>query len=1706
MQHPDAGPAQTTSALDQLIPPEIKGDPFYALIQQISRHEAIDTVLELGSSSGAGSTEAFVTGLRDNPRRPQLYCMEVSRARFEALRGRYAGEGFVHCYNASSVPPSRFVTEAQVAEFHCSAVTKLSAYPLEQVLGWLRQDIAYVRDAGVPEDGIELIRRTSGIDAFDAVLIDGSEFSGSAELDVVYGAKFILLDDIDGLKNYETLHRLLADPRYRLIALRMDVRNGYAAFVRADWPVGSYETIRDAVEALPGSLTPREGRLLFGKVKSLPERAAILDLSTDGPRAAVVMGFACAGSERRVYSRGFGSQEPADVARLRLGDVVTALPADWKPSAWADRPVQLAVVDRSRAVDVNAAYALLPAGAWLAVRGAAEEPVPSLSHLANVGTIVCGQKASADAATDERLPVHFFTIVLNGEPFIRHHVEAFKSLPFAWHWHVIEGVADLHHDTGWSLAAGGRVPLELQREGLSTDGTTAYLDELARQYPDHVTVYRKPPGGRWDGKREMVSAPLANIGGECLLWQVDADELWTTEQVAAAREMFLADPAKTAARYWCWYFVGPELITATRFTYGNRDTEWLRTWRYRPRMAWAAHEPPTLAEPVGDGWRDVASIDCFTQEQTEERGLVFQHYAYATEAQVAFKESYYGYTGAVARWRALQLAGPPPVLLRDYFPWVTDETAVDRAGDYVARRLIALPPVTPSALELTPSTVLYLRTDSIGDNVLAASMLPHVAARFPEARLVVVCQASAAPLYEPSPLVAEVIAYDRAKAYADEAYRQDLVRRVQAVGADLTLCTVFSREPLTDLLALQSRARQIIGLRGDATNALPQNWAEANARFTALVESPGNWVPEISRHADLLRGIGVHGVDATELHPQLWTDAADAEFADRLFREHGLEPGKIIALFGGAQFAVRVYQHFGKAVAAVARERGWKVVALGTAAESAVNATNLTDAGVPGVDLCGKLTLRQTAEVLRRCALAVGSETGLAHVACAVDTPNVILLGGGHFGRFMPYSPLTTVACLPIECYGCNWNCRYRRPHCVKDVAPAVIEAAVRHALAGPQARPAVFAQDRSMWSPAAGEPQWAWFHSQLDRHSIDLFACASAQGGDDVRVTPLRWPARYRPPLASVAERHPMAAERRRLALLCFQSTLERDDPAVQGSPAAALVQTWRAESCEIPAEAGDAHLLDEILSGLARGPADPFYARYALAAPLYFRPYELTSALDPWQVPPAWSDAVTRAALASPVIFDASGEEEAYAAYLAEWLTRLHASLDRRGDDSDARSRAILHAAAESLNVIGAYFARGDLTDPMRLRARTIERAERSWGLQLDHTFGDRPAARRKVRLGVLQLQFAFHTETYSTLPNYEHLDRDRFEIILYAVHRNGTEIETYCRSRADRFTVLPRELPAQAAALRADDLDVLFIGTNVAAVTHPLTLLAAHRLARAQITSLNSPVTTGFAAMDAYVIGRGARDPAGVAAAYTERPVFVDGPGFCISRPHRPPPSGAVVTRDTLGLPADATVFISGANFYKIGPAARRAWARVLAGTPGAYLVLFPFGPSWSNAYAGQALVRDLNAELAAVGVATDRVKLAGTLPSEADVLRLLAIADVYLDSFPYAGAVSLSEAMEVGLPPVAMHGEPQRFGQASAALRDAGMGDCVARDEDEYVRLAVELGVSASKRKEVVARVRATMAGKPRFVDSEWYAKQVEKVFLELAVMNVAPASV
>lgn len=265
-----------------------------------------------------------------------------------------------------------------------------------------------------------------------------------------------------------------------------------------------------------------------------------------------------------------------------------------------------------------------------------------------------------------QLPIEFFTLVYNGMPFLAYHWEVWKSLNLPWRWHVVEGASDLVKDTAWSVPLGGRLPPAVSRWNPgSTDGTWEYLQDIQKQDPQRILLYPHPKRRLWKGKVEMAGRPIPNITDGCLLWQVDVDEFWTAESIERLHRLFQAQPDRTSAFLHCEYFISLDRHIVSQNTWATGAQDWLRVWRFRKGMRWKDHEPPRLLNSRG---QDVGKLSPLTRDETLCAGISFQHFAYVQESQVRFKEIYYGYTGAVEKWK--QLASARGSLAPDRFlPW-----------------------------------------------------------------------------------------------------------------------------------------------------------------------------------------------------------------------------------------------------------------------------------------------------------------------------------------------------------------------------------------------------------------------------------------------------------------------------------------------------------------------------------------------------------------------------------------------------------------------------------------------------------------------------------------------------------------------------------------------------------------------------------------------------------------------------------------------------------------------------------------------------------------------------------------------------------------------------------------------------------------------------------------------------------------------------
>ena len=135
-------------------------------------------------------------------------------------------------------------------------------------------------------------------------------------------------------------------------------------------------------------------------------------------------------------------------------------------------------------------------------------------------------------AGDNRLPIHFFTLVLNGEPFIRYHLERMKrslapGIGTSW-----RGWRTSQHDTAWSLSSAS-LPTDVVREGRSVDKQYTWMGACGKIRAGLLFI--EAPGRLhvgWKNWRCSGARHWSTCTKNGLLWEIDSDELWTTEQFA----------------------------------------------------------------------------------------------------------------------------------------------------------------------------------------------------------------------------------------------------------------------------------------------------------------------------------------------------------------------------------------------------------------------------------------------------------------------------------------------------------------------------------------------------------------------------------------------------------------------------------------------------------------------------------------------------------------------------------------------------------------------------------------------------------------------------------------------------------------------------------------------------------------------------------------------------------------------------------------------------------------------------------------------------------------------------------------------------------------------------------------------------------------------------------------------------------------------
>ena len=322
-------------------------------------------------------------------------------------------------------------------------------------------------------------------------------------------------------------------------------------------------------------------------------------------------------------------------------------------------------------------------------------------------------------------------------------------------------------------------------------------------------------------------------------------------------------------------------------------------------------------------------------------------------------------------------------------------------------------------------SILLVKLDLIGDFIIWLDAAKEFRALYPGKQIVLYANAAWAALADRLPYWDEVVSVDMTRLREDDLYRLKLLCATHARGFSIAIQPTYSREYAVDLIIRATCARQRIGHLGDLNNISPENKAITDSWYTKLVAPGSRQEVELNINAQLIRDLGDGTFKSRIPNLTKLIDLPNELIVERPY----------CVIVPGASWAPKrwAFENFAEVARALHVNEGFTIVLCGTSSESDLCNKIAELSHVDVINLAGQTTLIQMVEVIRGAALLVANDSASIHIAAATRTASVCILGGGHFGRFLPYQPeapeddqtLLLLAYSRMDCYGCRWRCPY---------------------------------------------------------------------------------------------------------------------------------------------------------------------------------------------------------------------------------------------------------------------------------------------------------------------------------------------------------------------------------------------------------------------------------------------------------------------------------------------------------------------------------------------------------------------------------------------------------------------------------------------------------------------------------------------------------
>lgn len=332
--------------------------------------------------------------------------------------------------------------------------------------------------------------------------------------------------------------------------------------------------------------------------------------------------------------------------------------------------------------------------------------------------------------------------------------------------------------------------------------------------------------------------------------------------------------------------------------------------------------------------------------------------------------------------------------------------------------------------------LLIRSTNWIGDAVMTTPAVRAIRRHFPKAKISMLAKPWVVPVFSHSPQVDDIIVYDVNGRHRGVTGPVRLAKDLRHHDFDAAIFLQNAIEAA--LIAFLAGIPVRIGFDTDARGLLLTHPVRCSKAIKAIHQT--------GYYLKILEGIGITARDQSlELH----LGAEDRQRARQILIDWEIPSDKrVVGLNPSATYGP-AKQWFPERYAALgdrlSQTLDATIVIFGGPSDRDLGQRIVGMMKAPAVDLSGRTGLGEAMALIDRCDAFVTNDSGLMHVAAALNTPLVAIFGSTNFKTTSPYSATSRIVRVPIECSPCMQPvCPLGHMNCMRWVSVEMVADALK--------------------------------------------------------------------------------------------------------------------------------------------------------------------------------------------------------------------------------------------------------------------------------------------------------------------------------------------------------------------------------------------------------------------------------------------------------------------------------------------------------------------------------------------------------------------------------------------------------------------------------------------------------------------------------------